>query len=98
MNSLRITVIAPFITSMLILMIGAVSHSHAAAPEISTNLQGQATSATNTEAKLTAAEPKPKFTKDQVKKRLKELRDLLDQGLILQDFHDRKVRECEVAP
>lgn len=65
---------------------------------ISTNLKTQTASATNTNAKLTTPEPKPKFTKEQVKKRLKDLKDLLDQGLILQDFYDRKVKECEVTP
>jgi hypothetical protein len=40
---------------------------------------------------------KQKFTKEQVARRLAELKELLDRGLILQDFYDRKVRECEVA-
>ena len=39
---------------------------------------------------------KPKFTKQQVERRLAELKDLFDRGLILQDFYDRKVKECEV--
>ena len=39
---------------------------------------------------------KPKFTKQQVERRLAELKDLFDRGLILQDFYDRKVNECEV--
>ena len=42
-----------------------------------------------------AAGEKPKFTKQQVDRRLKELKDLLDKGLIKQDFYDRKVKECE---
>ena len=40
---------------------------------------------------------KPKFTKQQVARRLTELKDLLDRGLILKDFYDRKVQECEVV-
>jgi len=32
-----------------------------------------------------------------VERRLKELKDLLSRGLILQDFYDRKVQECEVV-
>ncbi len=40
---------------------------------------------------------KPKFTKSQVASRLAELKGLLDRGLILQDFYDRKVKECEAA-
>jgi len=41
---------------------------------------------------------KPKFTKQQVERRLKELEELRARGLILQDFYERKVKECEVAP
>lgn len=43
------------------------------------------------------SQAKPKFTRQQVERRLKELKDLLDRGLILQDFYDRKVEECEVV-
>ena len=48
------------------------------------------------EVKDVIAATKPKFTKQQVERRLKELKELLDRGLILQDFYDRKVKECEV--
>ena len=41
---------------------------------------------------------KPKFTKDQTARRRAELKELLDRGLILQDFYDRKVKECEATP
>ena len=41
---------------------------------------------------------KPKFTKSQVARRLAELNELRDRGLILQDFYERKVQECEVVP
>lgn len=42
------------------------------------------------------AATKPKFTKQQVERRLAELKDLFDRGLILKDFYDRKVKECDV--
>jgi len=50
------------------------------------------------EVKIVVASVKPKFTKDQVARRLIELKDLYDRGLILKDFYDRKVKECEVTP
>jgi len=49
------------------------------------------------EVKRLQSSVKPKFTKQQVERRLKELKDLLSRGLILQDFYDRKVQECEVV-
>ena len=50
-----------------------------------------------TEAEVGAvmASVKPKFTPQQVARRVAELKELLDSGLILQDFYDRKVKECE---
>lgn len=53
---------------------------------------------TETELKDVIAATRPKFTRQQVERRLKELKDLLDRGLILQDFYERKVKECEVTP
>jgi len=53
---------------------------------------------TEAELKDVIAATRPTFTKWQVERRLKELKDLLDRGLILQDFYDRKVKECEVNP
>jgi len=53
---------------------------------------------TAAELKDVIAATRPKFTKQQVERRLKELKDLLDRGLILQDFYERKVKECEVTP
>ena len=50
------------------------------------------------EIKAVIASVKPKFTKDQVARRLIELKELYDRGLILKDFYDRKVKECEVTP
>ncbi|MCX6994122.1 MAG: LamG domain-containing protein [Kiritimatiellaeota bacterium] len=52
----------------------------------------------NAEVNVVIASVKPKFTKDQVARRLIELKELFDRGLILKDFYDRKVQECEVTP
>ena len=41
---------------------------------------------------------KPKFTKAQVARRLAEIKELYDRGLLTKEFYDRKVAECEVAP
>ena len=50
------------------------------------------------EVKAVVASVKPKFTKDQVARRLIELKELFDRGLLTKDFYDRKVKECEVTP
>jgi len=50
------------------------------------------------EIKVVIASVKPKFTRDQVARRLTELKELSDRGLLTKDFYDRKVKECEVAP
>lgn len=85
------------------LMLGA-SRSAPSAREKETPLDGAIDEVTLFSRALDAAEikrlissAKPKFTKQQVERRLKELKDLLDRGLILQDFYDRKVEECEVV-
>ena len=49
------------------------------------------------EIKQVMASARPKFTRQQVERRLRELKDLLDRGLILKEFYDRKVRECEAG-
>ncbi len=38
---------------------------------------------------------KPKFTKAQVERRLRELEDLHKRGLITDDMYERKVAECQ---
>jgi len=43
------------------------------------------------------AAAKPKFTKQQVARRIAELKELYDRGLLLKDFYDRKMEECEVV-
>ena len=51
-----------------------------------------------TEIKDAIAATKPKFTKQQVERRLKELQNLYERGLLTQAFYDSKVKECEVSP
>jgi hypothetical protein len=48
------------------------------------------------EVKVVIASTKPKFSKFQVASRLAELKELLERGLIVKDFYDRRVQECEV--
>jgi len=50
------------------------------------------------EIQTVIASVKPKFTKQQVAQRLKELKELYDRGLLTKEFYDRKVKECEVVP
>lgn len=50
------------------------------------------------EVKAVIASVKSKFTKDQVARRLIELKELYDRGLLTKDFYDRKVKECEAMP
>lgn len=52
---------------------------------------------TGDEVLAVIASVKPKFSKYEVQRRLVELKELLDRGLILQDFYDRKVKECETG-
>jgi len=40
---------------------------------------------------------KPKFTKQQVAGRLRQLKLLFEDGLLTEDFYDRKVAECEAV-
>lgn len=57
----------------------------------------QAPGTTNT----TALEPgagKPKFSKQQIAGRLRQLRFLFEEGLLTDDFYAAKVAECEAAP
>lgn len=52
---------------------------------------------TDDEVKPVLAAAKPKFTKGQVAGRIRELDVLYDRGLLLKDFYDRKIAECEVT-
>ena len=40
---------------------------------------------------------KPTFSKQQVASRLRQLKSLFEEGLLTDDFYDRKVAECEAA-
>jgi hypothetical protein len=41
--------------------------------------------------------PKPKFTKQQVTQRLRQLKNLYAEGLLTDDFYDERVAECDAA-
>ncbi len=43
------------------------------------------------------AAPKPKFTKQQVVGRLRQLKLLYEDGLLTEDLYARKVAECEAV-
>ena len=47
------------------------------------------------EVKTVMASAKPRFTEAEVKRRKAELKELLERGLILREFHDRKLKELE---
>lgn len=51
---------------------------------------------TEAEVKDVITASKPTFSKQQMERRLKELKELHDRGLLTQEFYDRKVKECEV--
>jgi len=48
-------------------------------------------------ASTNSAANKPKFTKQQVTGRLRQLKLLFEEGLLTDDFYDGKVAECEAA-
>ena len=57
-------------------------------------------SAEEIKAMVSAVDPsavKPKFTKQQVAGRLRQLKLLFEEGLLTEDFYARKVAECEAA-
>ncbi len=57
-------------------------------------------SKTETTPKAAPARPaddKPKFTKQQVAGRLRQIKFLYEEWLITDEFNDRKVAECEAA-
>lgn len=60
----------------------------------------RALSADEIKAMVLAVDPaagKPKFTKQQIAGRLRQLKLLHDEGLLTDDFYNRKVAECEAA-
>ncbi len=71
-----------------------------AKPTAETNATASAKSAGGTNATAAAAAPasaKPKFTKQQITGRLRQLKLLFEEGLLTDDFYDEKVTECEAA-
>ena len=52
---------------------------------------------TQTAAASTGGAAKPKFTKAQVERRLRELEDLHKRGLLTDDMYERKKAECETS-
>ncbi len=58
-------------------------------------------SADEIKAMVSAVDPgvvKPKFSKQQVAGRLRQLKRLFEEGLLTEDFYTRKVAECEATP
>ena len=51
----------------------------------------------NANARVAAAAAKPKFTKQQIAGRLRQLKLLDEEGLLTDDFYDQKVTECETG-
>ena len=81
----------------------AVAVTNAAAPVkavaatnalLRTNAVAGTNSATGTNV---AAAPKPKFTKQQVARRLRELKLLFEEGLLTPEFYTEKADECETG-
>jgi hypothetical protein len=52
---------------------------------------------TKTSAAITASAAKPKFTKQQIVGRLRELKRLYEEGLLTDDFYIERVAECDAA-
>jgi len=72
----------------------------ASATSMSTNGATSVRAAAGTNAAVAttpAVAAKPKFTKQQVTGRLRQLRLLFDEGLLTDDFYGAKVAECEAA-
>ena len=56
------------------------------------------TPATQPTTRAVATDPaKPKFTKQQVQQRLRQLKVLFEDGLLMEDFYQERVAECEAA-
>ena len=54
--------------------------------------------ATQPTTQAVASDPaKPKFTKHQVQTRLRQLKVLFEDGLLMEDFYEERVAECEAA-
>jgi hypothetical protein len=64
---------------------------------VATNAAAGTNVVVGTNAAAIAAAAKPKFTKQQVTSRLRQLKLLYEEGLLTDDFYDGKVAECEAA-
>ena len=53
---------------------------------------------TNTATNAVASAAKPKFTKQQIIGRLKQLKLLFEEGLLTESFYCERVAECEATP
>lgn len=40
---------------------------------------------------------RPRFTRGQVERRIREIQELYDRGLLTKEFYDRKIKECEAG-
>jgi hypothetical protein len=66
----------------------------AASPAVRTNaLVGTNTAAASSSAVVS----KPKFTKQQIAGRLRQLKLLFEEGMLTDEFYSEKVAECEAA-
>lgn len=76
----------------------AVTHAPVSTNAIGTNVFVAANSEVRTNAAGTnAAAAKPKFTKQQVAGRLRQLKFLFEEGMLTDRFYSEKVAECEAA-
>jgi hypothetical protein len=66
---------------------------------LATNLAAAVTASTNSigGTNSAAVPPKPKFTKQQVASRLRELKVLFQEGMLTEEFYEAKVAECADA-
>ncbi|MBI2946847.1 MAG: hypothetical protein HYY23_04320 [Verrucomicrobia bacterium] len=64
---------------------------------VGTNATVSVTVPTGTNAATAATAPKPKFTRQQIAGRLRQLKLLFEEGLLTDDFYNEKVAECEAA-
>jgi hypothetical protein len=67
---------------------------------IATNTTVAANAAAGTNAAVASVAPaaaKPKFTKQQIAGRLRQLKRLFEEGMLTDDFYSEKVAECEAA-
>lgn len=85
----------PRVTAMLASNALAAAKAAASTNAPATNKTVVATNTTSGTNAVVAA--KPKFTKSQVARRLRELKLLFEEGLLTDDFYCEKVAECDVA-